>query len=229
VKGKSSIGIIFLVIGLGIFLEALNLWDFGNVISSYWPMILIVIGIKKLLEKSVSYLNGIVLILLGAMFQLRNLNILYNVSKFFWAGIFLLIGFYLLSYKESFKPKDRAFFGGQNAEDFVKTGAIFSGARTKNYSKSFKGGSITTMFAGVDLDLLDAELSLDGAYIDVFVAFGGVDIMVPENWNVVITGIPIFGGWSNKTRNRNINNAGPTLKINCIAAFGGLDVKHYFN
>ncbi len=111
----------------------------------------------------------------------------------------------------------------------MKTGAIFSGARTKNYSKSFKGGSITTMFAGVDLDLLDAELSLDGAYIDVFVAFGGVDIMVPENWNVVITGIPIFGGWSNKTRNRNINNAGLTLKINCIAAFGGLDVKHYFN
>ncbi len=185
--------------------------------------------VLKTSRKSVSYLNGIVLILLGAMFQLRNLNILYNVSKFFWAGIFLLIGFYLLSYKESFKPKDRAFFGGQNAEDFVKTGAIFSGARTKNYSKSFKGGSITTMFAGVDLDLLDAELSLDGAYIDVFVAFGGVDIMVPENWNVVITGIPIFGGWSNKTRNRNINNAGPTLKINCIAAFGGLDVKHYFN
>ncbi len=25
-KGKSSLGIIFLVIGLGIFLEALNLW-----------------------------------------------------------------------------------------------------------------------------------------------------------------------------------------------------------
>ncbi len=46
---------------------------------------------------------------------------------------------------------------------------------------------------------------------------------------MVITGIPIFGGWSNKTRNRNMNNGGPTLKVNCIAAFGGLDVKHYFD
>lgn len=228
-KGKSSLGIIFLVIGLGIFLEALNLWDFGNIISNYWPIILIVIGVKKLLEKSVSYVNGIVLILLGVMFQLRNLNILYNVSKFFWAGIFLLIGFYLLSYKERFGAKDRTFFGGQSSEDFVKTGAIFSGARTKNNSKAFKGGSITTIFAGVDVDLLDAQLGFDGAYIDVFVAFGGVDIVVPENWNVVITGIPIFGGWSNKTRNRNMNNGGPTLKVNCIAAFGGLDVKHYFD
>ncbi|EJO5347447.1 hypothetical protein NRP93_001526 [Clostridium botulinum] len=228
-KGKSSLGIIFLIIGLGIGLEALNLWDFGNIISNYWPIILIVVGVKKLLEKSVSYVNGIVLVLLGVMFQLRNLNILYNLSKFFWAGIFVLIGFYLLTYKESFKHKDKNFFSGENGQDFIKTGVLFSGTRTKNYSKAFKGGSITALFGGIDIDLLDAELSSDGAYIDVFVAFGGVDIIVPENWNVVMTGIPILGGWSNKTRSRNGNNGGPILKINCISAFGGVEVKNYFN
>ncbi|WP_251862504.1 DUF5668 domain-containing protein [Clostridium sp. Marseille-Q2269] len=228
-RGKSTTGIIFLFIGLGLFLEALNLWDFENIIGVYWPLILIIIGAKKLIERSSSYINGIILIFLGVLIQLRNLDILYNASKFFWAGVFLLVGIYLLSCKEVFTLRHKDFFKSGNGEDTIKAGALFSSCKSRNYSKAFKGGSLTSLFGSVELDLLDADMSPAGAYIDAFVGFGGINIVVPEHWKVVITGMPIAGGFSNKTRNRDTNDGRPILKINCIAICGGMDIKNYFN
>jgi hypothetical protein len=46
---------------------------------------------------------------------------------------------------------------------------------------------------------------------------------VPDDWKVVISGIPLFGGWDNKTK-VNTNDNSPILRIKCTVAFGGLDI-----
>lgn len=46
---------------------------------------------------------------------------------------------------------------------------------------------------------------------------------VPEHVRVEITGIPIFGGWEDKTRRKDIDS--PLLKINALVIFGGVEVK----
>ena len=62
--------------------------------------------------------------------------------------------------------------------------------------------------------------------MDVVVAFGGVEIVVPEGWRVDVKGIPLFGGWSNKTARDLVGADAPLLSIEALVAFGGLDIGH---
>jgi hypothetical protein len=60
----------------------------------------------------------------------------------------------------------------------------------------------------------------------VFVAFGGAEITVPEGWQVVTHGMPIFGGFDNVTAKEKVAVGAPTLDVNATVIFGGLEVKH---
>jgi hypothetical protein len=59
-------------------------------------------------------------------------------------------------------------------------------------------------------------------------------IAVPQDWVVEISGIPLFGGWSNKTVTHRKDASSPpvlgadrtTLRIKAFVAFGGLEVKN---
>jgi hypothetical protein len=62
--------------------------------------------------------------------------------------------------------------------------------------------------------------------MDIVVAFGGVEIAVPEGWRVEVKGIPLFGGWSNKTKGDLVGDDAPLLSIEALVAFGGLDIGH---
>jgi hypothetical protein len=53
--------------------------------------------------------------------------------------------------------------------------------------------------------------------------FGGVEIRVPDNINVQVSGIPLFGGIHNRYTS-NIPGA-PTLFVNATCIFGGIEIK----
>ena len=54
--------------------------------------------------------------------------------------------------------------------------------------------------------------------------FGGIDIIVPPNVNVKVKSTPIFGGTSNKVKTTYNENL-PTIYINSLAMFGGVEIK----
>ncbi len=113
------------------------------------------------------------------------------------------------------------------SKDFVKQAAIFSGAEIACDSKEFKGADLFAMFGGISLDLREAEIGEERPVkMDVFAAFGGVDIIVPEGTKVRITGIPLFGGWSNKTV-KVTQTAEADMTVNVFVMFGGMDVKNH--
>lgn len=80
-----------------------------------------------------------------------------------------------------------------------------------------------TVFGGVDLDLRQVKAVEAGCAINITVLFGGAEIMVPEDWNIIITGSPIFGGLEDKTKGSEKSTTNVT--INCTIAFGGLEIK----
>lgn len=102
----------------------------------------------------------------------------------------------------------------------------FFGREVESSSPQFSGGSILNLFGGTEVDLRNAHPVEGGAAIDVVCAFGGVDFLVPEGWRVVIRGIPLFGGWANKTRRESLSADAPLLSIEALVAFGGLEVSH---
>jgi predicted membrane protein len=222
---RSLWGALLILIGVGFLCETLGVFDFSYALKTWWPLIFIAIGIIQLLTKSTSYFGGFIFIFIGTMLQLRELGILpFSFSEVFWPSVLILIGIKVILPKSTKSP-----LNGEISEDVLDHFVAFSGINSRSISRNFKGGSIFAAFGGVDVDLRDAGLSPEGAMLELTAAFGGIDVKVPENWNIVITGVPIFGGWEDKTRNKynsQLNSNTPVLKIKCVAAFGGIEIKN---
>jgi predicted membrane protein len=226
-KGKFYLGIIIILFGIGALFQQLGLFDLGEIISMWWPLILIGAGISQLSKSPVSKTSGITLVVIGALFQLKKFDIItVSLMRFFWPAIIIAIGVSMLVPK-TIKKENHEFSKSKIDEDVVDNLALFSGVKTRNISKNFRGGSLVALFGGIDLDLRDAYILNEGARLDVTAAFGGVNIIVPPEWKVVVKGIPVFGGWSNKTRGKNyVNPEAPVLTLQCFVAFGGVDIKN---
>jgi hypothetical protein len=111
-----------------------------------------------------------------------------------------------------------------SANPDVSAWVVFSGTKRRIDSQDFKGGDIVAVFGGVNIDLRNAAIAGDRAVIDLNVMFGGVDIRVPETWNVVMKGMPLFGGFEDKTIHPkpDPNVKTPELVITGAAIFGGV-------
>lgn len=114
---------------------------------------------------------------------------------------------------------------------------VFWGSRRRITSKNFLGGEIVAIFGGFEIDLTQAEIQGDEARLDIVSIFGGGEIRVPPNWNVILETIGIFGHASDRT----IHPAQPsgastpgtptgpavkTLIIDGVSLFGGVTIKN---
>ncbi|PKG97142.1 LiaF domain-containing protein [Paraglaciecola sp. MB-3u-78] len=83
---------------------------------------------------------------------------------------------------------------------------------------------IITIFGGADIDFTDAIFTTPNVTIKILCLFGGDNIYVPENINVVSKAFCILGGIDNKAPSIASRQA-PTLTIEGLVLFGGLDIK----
>lgn len=221
-QGRSFIGIILIALGAGFLLDQLDIISFTTLISIYWPVFIILIGANHTFTKGHSTSWGIVLILVGLFFLLRNLDLFpSDIGKYFWPVLLIVIGVVIIFGR----PRHDGL--ARYKDDILNHFVVFSGLEGKCVSKDFKGGSATVVFGGIDIDLRDANLSEEGAFLDLVAVFGGIDLKVPDNWKVIVKGTPIFGGWENKTRTPdNPGENQPTLNIKCLVMFGGMGVEN---
>lgn len=102
--------------------------------------------------------------------------------------------------------------------------AVFGGVDRHITETDFRGAQCTAVFGGCKIDLRDAKIQGREAVLNTYAIFGGVEIRVPENWDVVSRGVAIFGGFENRTR----HPSGPDTKrliLDGAAVFGGVSVK----
>lgn len=219
-SGRIWIGLLFLFIGFGILLNQLDILNFFDILSAWWPLILIVIGAVQLTNRSISPVSGILFIVVGLIF-LAGTWLNFNIYTLIWPIILIAIG---LSFLLTRTKRDRPI----NTDKGIKVVAIFSGADVYSQAQDFEGGSVTAIFGGVEVDLRDVTIAEEGATLDLTAAFGGISIMVPKNIRIEETGLPLFGGWENKAFPRvdaDEENL-PLLRINYLAAFGGVEIKN---
>lgn len=223
-------GIILILAGIVLLLDQMNFLEFGDLISIYWPSVLILMGLIGLLSRDSSKISNFVVLGIGVFFQLRNLGYI-NVSiwQVLWPSILIIIGLSIIFDKGTRKHKsevDPEKWEKENIvnEDIVDYFTVFSGIENTNYSKNFKGGKLTAIFAGIELDLRDAEMERKNAVISATAIFGGIDIIVPPHWNVEVQATPILGGVEKHTKFNRDEDA-PTLKIDGTAVFGGIEIK----
>lgn len=166
-----------------------------------------------------SAVSGLLFILVGGLF-LVNLWVDANLVVYLWPLLFIFIG---LTFIFSRVNREKPSPSNQSIQAF----SLFSGTEVRSRSKDFNGGSATAIFGGSEIDLRDAIISDAGATLDLSTIFGGINIYVPTNVQVEVTGIPIFGGWENKTREHvGANEDLPVLRVNCLTIFGGIEINN---
>ncbi|WP_229110833.1 LiaF domain-containing protein [Halapricum desulfuricans] len=113
----------------------------------------------------------------------------------------------------------------QHVDGSYITGLGVFGDTEKRASKLFTGGSLTALFGGATLDLRDTTLEGRPVTVTATAAFGGVDLIVPREWNVALDVLPIFGGASDDRLRAQHQHDDVDLIVTGFAVFGGVAVK----
>lgn len=105
-----------------------------------------------------------------------------------------------------------------------KTASVLFGGQDIIYGQEeFTGGAYTAIFGGLTINMRSVTLIGD-VVINVTAVFGSVDIIVPDNVQVVSNVIPILGGVDNKYASSRDSTA-PKIIINGNTVFGGLEIR----
>ncbi|TKC10638.1 hypothetical protein FA048_10705 [Pedobacter polaris] len=254
-SGKVWAGLIIVVVGSLLLLDnvGLNLpnWIF------HWSNILIVIGLFIGIKHNFKNGSGIILIIIGTFFTLKEaFDKTYDFDKVGWPVLIIALGLFLIfkpKSKFSHKCKEKGgkwrakfaendpFMANPETDpnlypdpekktsnlDYLDSVNVFGGSHQIVYSKNFKGGEITAVFGGCDVNLTQADFE-GQVVIDITAIFGGAKIIVPPGWNVKSEVTAIFGGLDDK---RSIQPATESqnklLIIKGIALFGGVDIRNF--
>lgn len=231
------LGTIIILIGGLYLLKTLDFISFNisHVIFSF-PFILFIVGVIILIN-SRNRVFGLILALVGGLFLIPRLypNIELN-NDIIWPILIIIFGVHLIfrkrihtdhKYKHDWKTGDYTNY--VDDADAIDDVAIFGGGHKTIISENFKGGNITAVFGGSEIDLTQCKLAEGDVIIEAVMIFGGTTIMVPREWNVRVNITPIFGGFSNKVLRNPINpiDTTRTLIIKGVAVFGGGEIKYF--
>ena len=104
--------------------------------------------------------------------------------------------------------------------------AVFSGVDRHISGTDFHGAQCTAVFGGCKIDLRDAQIQGREAVLETYAIFGGVEIWVPEDWEVVNHGVVLFGGMDDRRRRAPKGPDTKTLILDGATIFGGTAVKN---
>ena len=82
--------------------------------------------------------------------------------------------------------------------DYIDSVDVFGGGEKIIMSQNFKGGKITGIFGGSEINFLNAKLAKGTNYLDLFFMSGGMGLIIPKDWNVKVDVVSLFGGIGDK-------------------------------
>ena len=218
------VGIIFLLLGLYFLLNNFDLIPFQlpDFITS-WQVFLILIGLL-LLASNERRGGGIILVVVGVVFLLPEF---FDVSvgeivRQFWPVAFLIIGAVLLFRRSQEKKTISYLDDEQNQREYVDETAILGGSDRLITSTHFRGGRITTLLGGNEVNLVNARLAEGQHELDIFTLFGSTEITVPSDWNIKVDVTSIVGSFEDRRRHRAdfLANAPQQLIVKGLILFG---------
>ncbi|CAN5206772.1 DUF5668 domain-containing protein [soil metagenome] len=218
-------GVILVLIGVGLLARQLDLGIPHWLVSA--PMIPIAIGLFIGARQSFRFGGWIIPIVIGAAFLLDH-ELDFDLRHFIWPAVIITIGLVMI-----IRPRKRNwekdFMGGSvdnTAGDYIDSSVAFGGIKKNIISKNFLGGRIENMFGGTDLNMMQADFK-GTVTIDFNVAFGGVKLLVPPQWNVRNEITAILGGVDDKRPLVPDTDQTRVLVLKGTVMFGGVDIKSY--
>lgn len=226
----------FIIIAAGVLLLGFNfdiIPDSLHHILFSWQMLLIVIGTISLFS-SENRTPGLILLFIGGFFMIpRVLD--FDTSKIFFPMLLIGVGLLIL-FKRGFGQRSthRPRMNFNNTYDttyveegYIQESNIFSGSKHKVVNQVFKGGHVSNVFGGTEIDLTQATLAEGKNELVIECIFGGVTLIVPSDWKVVLSVSSIMGGFSDKRSYIKESLDSRVLIVKGTAIFGGGEIKSY--
>jgi len=191
----------------------------------YWPAVFVVVGLAQLSDARGrrAFLGAAIWIAAGALLLLYNLDVLpFNVFDL-TPLLIAVLGAHLVRRSFSRLPLPGAAAG--TASPWVRALAVMGGVQRRHRSRHFAGGDVTAIMGGCEIDLTRCAIADEEAVLDTFALWGGIEVRVPEGWEVTGEVLPILGGFDDKTTLADTPPAG-RLRLRGFAIMGGVEVHH---
>ncbi|MGO4475022.1 DUF5668 domain-containing protein [Massilia sp. 2TAF26] len=229
VSAQVVIGLLVAAFGVLFLLDNLNIIYLRHVIF-FWPLAFIASGLVALCSDGPrsGRVTGIVLVAIGVAMLGNRLGYEFISWRTFWPLVMIAMGGLIVF---------RTLGGGRvvhvgttpytkddaKSDNVVDITAILGGFERRVSAPDFRGGEITAIMGGCELDLREATLATE-AVINVFAVWGGITIKVPPEWTVILHGTPVMGGFTEKTARPPDNSK--RLVVTGYAIMGGVEVRN---
>lgn len=252
VHGSIWTGLFLLAIGGVLLLDQMG-FPFPDWIFN-WHMLLIVIGLFVGFRSGFRSFGWLVLILIGTFYLAKDNYPSLPVDRFIWPAVLIGIGLVFIlrprrahrwdedryrrnweRLKERQEWRHRHRHGYTNwsdakatntTADFLDSTAIFGGSHKKVVTKTFKGGDVTSIMGGTEIDLTQADIN-GMVVLDVTQIMGGTKIIVPPHWEVRSEVTAVFAGFEDKRQQPAVVNPDKVLVLQGTSIFGGIELRNY--
>ena len=220
---KSIWGVLLIILGLVLGLNALDITDINLFFDGWWTFFIIIPSFINLFNEKDDKTGNLIGLSIGIGLLLASQNIIRFdlIFKLIVPFILIMIGLSFL-FSNNIKKKITEKVKNTNNDDLENIVSIFSEQKIEKGTEQFKGANLDVVFGGITLDLRNAKLDKE-TIIKASSIFGGIDILLSDDVNVELKVTPIFGGVSNKLRNNKDNKK--TIYIDVFCLFGGVDIK----
>jgi predicted membrane protein len=244
-RGKVAGGLLLLTAG-SLFLARELGYVFPDWLFS-WKMLLIAIGLVSGIKHGFRRVGWLIAITIGVAFIIADLYPEFSIKPFILPVVLILAGLFIIfrpsrrrcsgywhkkryghKYGVHGAPADPHVAGRTDDADFIDTTSFMGGAKRNVISKQFRGGDITNVFGGSELNLMQADFE-DTATLEVTQVFGGTKLIIPANWQIRSSVVTIFGGVEDKRSLKSVPDSGKTkvLVLEGTNFFGGIEISSY--
>jgi hypothetical protein len=209
---KLIIGIFFVLHGILLAADNLGIlaaWDYLR----YWPAVVLLLGIYNLWRPG-RQVVGAILTVAGASLLAQNVGLL-HVSIFdLWPLLLIAGGIVIIARATGFEVAS----SGGDAHNIVSVLGV-----RKLAPREFDGARVVAVMGGCELDLTNTEVKESPVVIDIFTMWGGVEIFVPDTWEIGGELVPVMAGFEVGVAPKGAPQG--RLVIRGIALMAGVEVK----
>ena len=235
------LGLLVIAFGALFTLDNLGIVEAGRILR-YWAVVPLVYGLFRLtgLYCCQNTTVGLIFTLGGALLLLHGLDLIAIDPWELWPVVLIAIGVSMVSKAFRHRRDEDAatpvpatpgtptpyFPGSRRAEDST-TFSVFAvwGHTRRVVSGVFRRGDATAIMAGHDIDLRGARIEGPSAILDVFSWWSSINLIVPQNWRVVVEVVPLMGTVEDSSW-APAGEAAGTLMVRGSVVMGNLTIKN---
>lgn len=215
-KGRLALGMVLIGLGLILTLAQAGILRIEG-LGRFWPLLLIGIGLVKVRQpmEDGQRAVGVALLFAGGLFQL--ISVLSWGRA--WPLVFVVAGGFLL-----WQAVDRpaAPEAPAPSSPYLSELALIGATKRSLRLPDLRGGYITAVMGGVELDLRKCRIGASPAILDLVAVWGGIDLKLPPDWRVDGRVVPLMGGFEDKTQPLVGAEDAPRLVVRGYAVMGAV-------